>query len=60
MTDPIKNKPHSVFTYEVKMTVSVFAENEQEARTKLDQDGGFVSHRNVELKDAIELYDPET
>ena len=59
MTEQVKNKPHSVFTYNVQMTVSVFAENEKEARSQLDDKGGFVSHRNVELKDARELYSPE-
>jgi len=57
--DTVKNKEQSVFTYEVGMIVSVFAENEEEARSQLDSNGGFVSHRTVELKDAQQIYSPE-
>jgi len=53
MTD---NTTKSVFTYEVNMIVNVFAENEEEARSQLDNKGGYVSSRNVELKDAMTLY----
>ena len=55
----IKNTPQSVFTYAVNMIVSVFAEDESKARIELDQNGGFVSYRAVELKDAVEIYKPE-
>ncbi len=57
--DKVKNKDQSVFTYAVDMVVSVFAENEEAARKTLDESGGFVSHRNVELKDTIAIYKPE-
>jgi hypothetical protein len=52
------NTAKSVFTYDVNMIVNVFAENEEEARSQLDSKGGFVSHREVELRDAIQLYTP--
>ena len=55
----IKNTQQSVFTYAVSMIVSVFAEDQEKARQQLDENGGFVSHRVVELKDARELYSPE-
>jgi hypothetical protein len=58
-TESKEKTPKSVFTYEVNMIVSVFAEDEEKARASLDENGGFVSHRNVELKDAIEIYRPE-
>jgi hypothetical protein len=54
-----ENTPKSVFTYAVNMIVSVFAENEEQARTSLNQNGGFVSHREVELKNASEIYKPK-
>jgi hypothetical protein len=54
-----RNNPKSVFTYSVNMIVSIFAEDESQARQQLDENGGFVSHRTVELKDAVELYKPE-
>ncbi len=49
----------SMFTYSVSMIVSVFAEDEEKARASLNENGGFVSHRTVELKDAVEIYKPE-
>jgi hypothetical protein len=51
--------PRSVFTYAVNMIVSVFADDEDAAQKQLDENGGFVSYRTVELKDAIEIYKPE-
>jgi len=44
------------YSYEVKMVVQIFAENEEAAKEKLDKDGGFVSNREVALKDAVTLY----
>ena len=58
-TEKVKNTPNSVFTYAVSMVVSVFAADEGAARAQLDENGGFVSHRTVELKDAVEIYKPE-
>lgn len=54
-----EKSPKSVFTYAVGMIVSVFAEDEEAARKALDDQGGFVSHRDVELKDAVQIYSPE-
>ena len=54
-----EKSPKSVFTYAVNMIVSVFAEDEEAARKALDDQGGFVSHRAVELKDAVQIYNPE-
>ncbi len=62
MTDEknkVKNTEQSMFTYKVEMIVSVFAENEEAAKAQLDQEGGFVSHRTVELKDFVAIYKPE-
>jgi len=55
----VKNTQQSVFTYKVNMIVSVFAENERQAREQLDSSGGFVSFREVDLADSAELYRPE-
>jgi len=57
--DSVKNTRKTVYTYEVNMIVSVFAEDEDSAREKLDQEGGFVSSREVALKDAVSLYHPK-
>ena len=48
----VEPKETKVFTYEVKMIVSVFETNEKMAQEKLDRDGGFVSNREVTLLDA--------
>ncbi len=48
----VEQKETKVFTYEVKMIVSVFDSNEKSAQEKLDRDGGFVSSREVTLLDA--------
>jgi hypothetical protein len=47
-----EQKETKVFTYEVKMIVSVFDTNEKSAQEKLDRDGGFVSSREISLLDA--------
>jgi hypothetical protein len=44
------------YTYEVKMLVQVLADTEENAKSKLDKDGGYVSKREVSLKDSISLY----
>jgi hypothetical protein len=56
---PVENKDYSAFTYQVTMIVTVFGENEEKAKASLDENGGFVSHRSVELKDAIPIYSVE-
>ena len=48
----VEPKETKVFTYEVKMIVSVFETNEKLAQEKLDRDGGFVSNREITLLDA--------
>lgn len=48
----VEQKETKVFTYEVKMIVSVFDTDEKSAQDKLDREGGFVSKRDVILMDA--------
>ena len=45
-------KETKVFTYEVKMIVSIFDTDEKSAKEKLDSQGGYVSDRQVSLIDA--------
>lgn len=54
-----KTKPTVCYSYEITMVVQVFAEDEEAAKDKLDKEGGFVSSRLVELKDAVALYSGE-
>jgi hypothetical protein len=44
------------FTYEVTMMVQVLAPDKEVADLKLDRDGGYISERNVVLKNSIILY----
>jgi hypothetical protein len=46
----------SCYTYEVTMIIQILAKDEETAREKLDKDGGYVTKRDVELKDTISLY----
>lgn len=47
----------SCFTYEVNMIIQVLAEDRETADSKLDREGGYVSRRDVILKDVAYLYD---
>ena len=44
------------YTYEVMMVVQILAEDEKEARNRLDNQGGYVTSRKVVLKDSIPLF----
>jgi hypothetical protein len=49
-------KETSCYSYEVLMVVQVLAENKESADEKLDKDGGYVTKRQVLLKDVSPLY----
>lgn len=51
--------PTHAYTYEVKMVVQVLAEDEKAARQRLDDQGGYVTSRKVELKDSVPLFNGE-
>ena len=44
------------YTYEVKMVAIVLASNEEEAESLLNNQGGYVSIRKVELIDDKPIY----
>jgi hypothetical protein len=44
------------FTFEVKMLVHIIADEEKTAREQLDEKGGIVTKRDVELLDVAKLY----
>lgn len=48
--------PTHAYTYEVVMIVQIFAEDETEARSRLDAQGGYITARKVNLKDSIPLF----
>lgn len=51
-----KEKVTHVYSYEVIMLVHVVADDAMEARTKLDEQGGIMTKREVELLNASPLY----
>jgi hypothetical protein len=52
-------KPVSCFTYEVKMIIQILADDEPSARDKLDKEGGYMTKRDVVLKDSVVLFNGE-
>lgn len=49
-------KPTAVYSYRVTMLVHVIADDSMEARKKLDEQGGIVTKRDVEVLNAQPLY----
>lgn len=54
-TQQTKNTTNA-FTYEVKMIIQILAEDEKKAREQLDNQGGYVTKRDVVLLDSVELF----
>lgn len=50
-----ENMTH-VYSYEVTMLVHILADGAEQARQKLDEQGGIVTKREVELLNAAPLY----
>lgn len=51
-----KEKMTHVYSYQVTMLVHIVADDAIEARTKLDEQGGIMTKREVELLNASPLY----
>ena len=49
-------KQTTIYSYEVKMLVHVVADTPDEARSQLDEKGGIVTKREVELLNSAILY----
>lgn len=49
-------KPTQCFSYEVTMLVHVIADDEEDARTQLDEKGGIMTKRDVKLLNSAMLY----
>lgn len=56
MTDKVERRETSCYTYEVNMVVQIIAPTREEADSKLESEGGFVSMRAVTFKDFVPLY----
>lgn len=52
----IGNLATHAYTYEVVMVVQILAEDEKDARSRLDGQGGYVTARQVTLKDTVALF----
>ena len=51
-----ETKATQCFSYEVKMLVHIIADNEATAKTQLDEKGGIVTKRDVQLVNTSILY----
>lgn len=51
-----ETKITAIYSYQVTMTVHVIADDPAEARKKLDDQGGIVTKRDVEVLNAQPLY----
>jgi hypothetical protein len=51
-----KDKATQLFSYEVTMLVHIVSDNETEAKAQLDEKGGIVTKREVQLLNTVTLY----
>lgn len=51
-----KEKVTQVFSYEVTMLVHIVADDQESAKAQLDEKGGIVTKRDVELLNSTVLY----
>ena len=51
-----ETKSTQCFSYEVKMLVHIIADNEATAKSQLDEKGGIVTKRDVQLVNTSILY----
>ena len=51
-----KEKKTHIYSYQVTMLVHIIADDSIEARKKLDEQGGIVTKRDVEVLNASPLY----
>ena len=50
------NEETACYSYEVNMVIQVIANSKEEADSKLDQQGGHITYRDVQLKDSVSLF----
>ena len=51
-----REKVTQVFSYEVVMMVHIIADDQETAKAQLDEKGGIVTKRDVQLLNTITLY----
>jgi hypothetical protein len=52
-----EEKETNCYTYEVKMVIQVFAENLEQANARLDENGGYISSREVTLLNSNTVFE---
>lgn len=52
----MSDKQTFCYTYQVSMVIQILAESEEDAKKQLDNKGGYVSDRQVNLMDSVPLY----
>jgi hypothetical protein len=58
--DPFDLSESNAYTYEVTMVIQILAPNREMADAKLNQDGGYISKRDVKFLKSVLLYKDET
>ena len=59
VTNIKETKPTQCFSFEVNMLVHIIADDEETAKSQLDEKGGIMTKRDVKLLNAITLYGEE-
>lgn len=54
-----ETKPTQCFSYEVTMLVHIIADDEETAKSQLDEKGGIMTKREVKLLNTVTLYGEE-
>lgn len=54
-----ETKPTQCFSYEVTMLVHIIADDEETAKSQLDEKGGIMTKRDVKLLNTVTLYGEE-
>jgi hypothetical protein len=57
---PFDLSESNAYTYEVTMVIQILAPNKEIADAKLNQDGGYISKRDVKFLGSTLLYKDET
>ena len=52
-----EEKETNCYTYKVEMVIQIFAENLEQANARLDENGGYISSREVALLDTNTVYE---
>jgi len=56
VTNIKETKPTQCFSYQVNMLIHIIADDEATAKIQLDEKGGIVTKREVELVNTVTLY----